>query len=81
MITTILPIVAGLVTDESQQVRSALASDVLLLAPIFGNEGTSQHLLSIFLQLLKDDVPDVRLNIISKLDQVRFSQFVRTLTL
>jgi len=70
VITNILPRVSVLVTDEAQKVRSALASDVLLLAPIFGNAGTSEHLLSIFLQLLKDDVPDVRLNIISKLDQV-----------
>ena len=33
-------------------------------------EATIEHLLPIFLSLLKDEFPDVRLNIISKLDQV-----------
>jgi hypothetical protein len=40
------------------------------LAPVFGKENTIEHLLDLFLQLLKDDFPEVRLNIISKLDQV-----------
>lgn len=33
-------------------------------------DATIEHLLPIFLSLLKDEFPDVRLNIISKLDQV-----------
>lgn len=33
-------------------------------------DSTIEHLLPIFLSLLKDEFPDVRLNIISKLDQV-----------
>lgn len=36
----------------------------------FLQEATIDHLLPIFLALLKDEFPDVRLNIISKLDQV-----------
>jgi len=40
------------------------------LAPVFGKESTIEHLLDLFLQFLKDDFPEVRLNIISKLDQV-----------
>jgi serine/threonine-protein phosphatase 2A regulatory subunit A len=40
------------------------------LAPVFGKEDTITHLLALFLQLLKDDFPEVRLNIISKLDAV-----------
>lgn len=40
------------------------------LAPVFGKEDTITHLLQLFLQLLKDDFPEVRLNIISKLDAV-----------
>jgi serine/threonine-protein phosphatase 2A regulatory subunit A len=35
-----------------------------------GKSATIEHLLPVFLSLLKDDFPDVRLNIISKLDQV-----------
>jgi serine/threonine-protein phosphatase 2A regulatory subunit A len=40
------------------------------LAPLLGKEATIEHLLSLFLQLLKDEFADVRLNIISKLEQV-----------
>jgi serine/threonine-protein phosphatase 2A regulatory subunit A len=58
------------VSDDNQHVRASLASDVMGLSPIFGKEGTVQHLLELFLQLLKDDFPEVRLNIISKLDKV-----------
>lgn len=35
-----------------------------------GKAATIEHLLPVFLALLKDDYPDVRLNIISKLEQV-----------
>lgn len=41
------------------------------LAPLLGKAATIEHLLPVFLALLKDDYPDVRLNIISKLEQVR----------
>lgn len=41
-----------------------IVSDFLL------QEATIDQLLPIFLALLKDEFPDVRLNIISKLDQV-----------
>jgi hypothetical protein len=36
----------------------------------FLQDATIEQLLPIFLSLLKDEFPDVRLNIISKLDQV-----------
>ena len=49
---------------------AALASVIMGLAPVFGKEDTITHLLALFLQLLKDDFPEVRLNIISKLDAV-----------
>lgn len=40
------------------------------LAPILGREATIEHLLPLYLALLKDDTVDVRLNIISSLDKV-----------
>ena len=40
------------------------------LAPTMGKDQTIDQLLPVFLTLLKDEFPDVRLNIISKLDQV-----------
>ncbi|XWS64329.1 hypothetical protein CRYUN_Cryun06bG0177100 [Craigia yunnanensis] len=40
------------------------------MAPVLGKDATIEQLLPIFLSLLKDEFPDVHLNIISKLDQV-----------
>ncbi|KAF8647457.1 hypothetical protein HU200_065368 [Digitaria exilis] len=57
-------------SDSSQHVRSALASVIMGMAPVLGKDATIEQLLPIFLSLLKDEFPDVRLNIISKLDQV-----------
>lgn len=50
--------------------RAALAAVVMELAPQLGKQPTIEHLVPVFLSLLKDPNPDVRLNVISKLDQV-----------
>ena len=70
VISSIVPCVKELAADSSQHVRAALASVVMEVAPVLGKSATIEHLLPVFLSLLKDDFPDVRLNIISKLDQV-----------
>lgn len=64
-----MPCVRDLAADSSQYVRSALASVVMELAPVLGKQATIDQLLPVFLSLLRDDFPDVRLNVISKLDQ------------
>lgn len=56
--------------DSSNHVRAALANQISGLAPLLQEEATIEHLLPMFLQLLKDEFPDVRLHIISKLEQV-----------
>jgi serine/threonine-protein phosphatase 2A regulatory subunit A len=66
----IVPCVRDLSVDNSQYVRAALASVVMELAPMLGRSGTIDHLVPVFLTLLKDMYPDVRLNVISKLSQV-----------
>ena len=48
----------------------ALAAQISALAPLLGKDATIEFLLPLFLQLLKDEYPDVRLNIISRLEQV-----------
>ena len=58
------------VSPPTNKFPAALASVIMGLAPVFGKEDTITHLLALFLQLLKDDFPEVRLNIISKLDAV-----------
>ena len=61
--------------DSSQHVRAALANQISGLAPLLGKDSTIEHLLPLFLHLLKDEFPEVRLNIISKLDQVNAGKF------
>ncbi|RMZ53178.1 hypothetical protein APUTEX25_005167 [Auxenochlorella protothecoides] len=63
----LLPPVKELAGDGNQYVRAALASVVLELAPV---AATIEHLLPVFLSLLKDEWAEARLNIIGKLDQV-----------
>jgi hypothetical protein len=70
VITRIVPFVRDLCQDSSQHVRAALANQITGLAPLLGHGPTIDHLLQLFLHLLKDEFPDVRLNIISKLEQV-----------
>lgn len=68
----ILPVVQDLVVDNSQHVRTALASNIMGLAPVVGVDVTVKHLVEVVLALLKDEVPEVRLNVISRLDKVSF---------
>ena len=81
VVSAILPCVKELAADSSQYVRSALASVVMEVAPVLGKSATIEHLLPVFLSLLKDDFPEVRLNIIGKLEQVnQVWQGVNTIT-
>uniref|UniRef100_A0A8C2WWM3 Protein phosphatase 2, regulatory subunit A, beta a n=1 Tax=Cyclopterus lumpus TaxID=8103 RepID=A0A8C2WWM3_CYCLU len=59
-----------LVSDTNQHVKSALASVIMGLSTILGKDNTIEHLLPLFLAQLKDECPEVRLNIISNLDCV-----------
>jgi serine/threonine-protein phosphatase 2A regulatory subunit A len=73
-----MPNIEELVTDSSQHVRAALGTQISGLAPILGKEETIKHLLPMFLNMLKDEFPEVRLNIISKLELVNNGNFVPT---
>ena len=75
VIARIIPYVRELCQDSSQHVRAALANQITGLAPLLGHGPTIDHLLQLFLHLLKDEFPDVRLNIISKLEQVNDGMF------
>lgn len=70
ILARIVPCVRDLSQDSSQHVRAALANQISGLAPLLGKDPTIEHLLPLFLHLLKDDFPEVRLNIISKLETV-----------
>lgn len=70
ILSHIFPVVKELVTDPNQHVKTALASVIMGLAPILGKDLTMEHLLPIYLTLLRDETAEVRLNIISSLDKV-----------
>ena len=76
ILARIVPHVRDLSQDTSQHVRAALANQINGLAPLLGKETTIEHLLPLFLQLLKDEFPEVRLNIISKLETVNNGEFI-----
>jgi serine/threonine-protein phosphatase 2A regulatory subunit A len=78
ILARIVPCVRDLSQDSSQHVRAALANQISGLAPLLNKEPTVEHLLPLFLHLLKDDFPDVRLNIISKLETVNSGWTVLT---
>lgn len=63
----LLPCVRDLAADANPHVRAALAGVVAAAAPALGRAATVEGLLPTFLALLKDDSPDVRLNIIATL--------------
>lgn len=67
IINKIIPQVEELVNDPNELVRAALASQIANLAPILGEQHTTDVLLNIFLEMLNDEFPEVRLNIISNL--------------
>ncbi|KAI6205334.1 Serine/threonine-protein phosphatase 2A 65 kDa regulatory subunit A alpha isoform [Aphelenchoides besseyi] len=70
VVSEILTVIKPLTSDANQHVKIALASVIMGLAPILGQENTVANLLPIFLSMLHDDTPEVRLNIISSLDKV-----------
>jgi len=70
VVKRLIPAMLDLSTDSNVHVKSKLGIAVLGLAPLVGKEITVNHLLPIILSQLKDDSPDVRLNLISNLDEV-----------
>jgi serine/threonine-protein phosphatase 2A regulatory subunit A len=70
ILVKVVPCLRDLSQDSSQHVRAALATQIAGLAPHLGKQATVEHLLPLFLHLLKDEFPEVRLNIISKLETV-----------
>ena len=47
----------------------ALADNILFLCPLIGKANTNEFILGVFLTLLRDDSPDVRLNLFKGLEE------------
>lgn len=59
--------------ETSQHVRASLAASVLELCSIFGRQLTVDHLVNIFLQLIRDECPEVRLQLLNNLEYLSSS--------
>ena len=66
----IVPVLQKLHVDQNIQVRSNFAGEVLKVCPLLGKKGTNMHVLNIFLQLLRDDSPDVSASLFSQLNSI-----------
>jgi serine/threonine-protein phosphatase 2A regulatory subunit A len=51
-------------------VRSALSENLLAICPIIEKAYTNEHILPIFLALLRDESSDVRLNLFKRLEDL-----------
>jgi serine/threonine-protein phosphatase 2A regulatory subunit A len=51
-------------------VRSALAENLLALSPLVDKAATNEHILPLFLALLRDESSDVRLNLFKRLEDL-----------
>jgi len=70
IVTKVIPTIKPLAGDQIQHVRAALASSILQLCPLIGKKYTNEHILSIFLLLLRDEFSDVRLALFKNLDEI-----------
>ena len=64
------PTLKPLATDTFQYVRIALADNILTLCPLIGKTATNEHILPLFLQLLRDESSEVRLSIFKTLEHL-----------
>lgn len=63
-----IPSLNKLQTDQFTYVRQALAENILSICPIIEKGPTNEHILPIFLALLRDECSDVRLNLFKRLE-------------
>ena len=70
LISTIIPSLQKLKTDQFTYVRQALAENLVSISPIIEKSATNEHILPIFLELLRDESSDVRLNLFKRLEEL-----------
>ncbi|KJK76675.1 Protein phosphatase PP2A regulatory subunit [Metarhizium anisopliae BRIP 53293] len=68
LLNDIMGSVEDLVSDSSQHVRAALGTQISGLAPILGKQETIDHLLPMFLQMLKDEFPELLIEAVIGID-------------
>lgn len=70
IIKDIIPCLKALEGDQFVYVRQALADTILTICPKIGKGPTQEHILPIFLVLLRDENSTVRLNLFNHLEDL-----------
>lgn len=70
IIKKIAPALKKLSVDTFVHVRKALAEILLPLAPLIGGANTGEHIIPIFLTLIKDENADVKLPLLKNLEDL-----------
>ena len=78
--TKILPSLKKLQQDSFPYVRSQLAENLLALSPLIDKSMTNEHIIPVFLTLLRDEASDVRLNLFKRLEDLNKVIGIETLS-
>ena len=70
LIKSVIPNLKKLQEDQFGYVRQALAENLLSISSIIEKGPTNEHILPIFLALLRDESSDVRLNLFKRLEEL-----------
>ncbi len=70
IVAKVIPCLKKLQTDSFEYVRQSLAENLLTISPIIDKGPTNEHILPIFMALLKDENSDVRLNLFKKIEDL-----------
>ena len=70
VISSLVPMIKELVNDTQNYVRLALAGSFLSICSLLGKKHTTDHILPIVLQLLKDDDSEIRITLFKKLNEI-----------
>lgn len=69
ILTHIVPVLSPLLTDLDY-IRATLASNIVKLMPILGKSNSSQHILPLVLEILRDNSPEIKICLFSDLDGI-----------
>lgn len=69
ILTHIVPVLSPLITDV-EYVKATLSSNIIKLMPLVGKAQSTQHLLPLVLEILRDNSPDIKVCIFSDLEGI-----------
>jgi len=70
IVKRIIPALKNLSTDSFVHVRKALSENILSIAPLIGGSNANEHVIPMFISLLKDENAEVRLPLLKNLEDL-----------